>query len=251
MKQSLTASKWALPIFLAFWMLFGGSLFWRGFVPVALAISLIGFGIWALAALRRGQRPALMGPALVMALAYPISIAGNLDIFPRTLGGLPVLLFGLAALAVGAYLGEERLLESFFWAGWIWLALWPLPRLWGWVDNRNLLAVWPVLSALAILAVGKPWWWVLPHLGVLILLGSRGGILGLCLGLIVWRRPRINARQAVLFAAVGLAFLWTLAVYRPREAIYRFSYWLQAIEAAAEHTLDRFRAGRVRPAHHS
>jgi hypothetical protein len=235
MKRSLTIRKWSLPIFLAFWMLFGGSLFWRGFVPAALAISILGLGSWALAALRSGQRPVLMKPALALALAFPISIAGNLDIFPQTLGGLPLLLFGLAALAVGACLGEERLIEGFFWAGWIWLALWPVPRLWGWVDNRNLLAVWPVVSALVILTSGKPWWWALPHLGVLILLGSRGAILGLCLGVIVWRRPRINARQTILFAAVGLAFLWTLTAYRPREAIYRFSYWIQAIEAVAEH----------------
>jgi O-antigen ligase len=164
-----------------------------------------------------------------------LSLLANLDIFYFAGGWLLVFAFSALALVAGAGLGEKRLLDGLYWAGWAWFFLWPLPRAWGWIDNRNLLSVWPVVSVLVILARGKRWWWVLPHLAVLLFLGSRGAILGLLLGLVAWFRPRLDWRQAALFTAVGLAFLWVLVVYRPQEALNRLSYWDQAVSALFDH----------------
>jgi hypothetical protein len=210
---------------------------WKGWVPVAFALSLGGLSIYAILALLRGCHPILLKPALLMGLAALISLAGNRDILVQSSGWASVLLFGLSALVAGAQIGEQRLLQGLYWAGWIWLFLWPLPRAWGWIDNRNLLCVWPVVSVLVILARGRPWWWTVPHLLVLITLGSRGALLGLGAGLLIWKRPRLSWSQAALFTSVGLGLLWVLTIYRPKEAFNRFSYWVQAVGALLEHNL--------------
>jgi hypothetical protein len=179
----------------------------------------------------------LLSAALVIGLAAVISTGGNLDILLQALGWLAVLLFGLSALVVGADLGEERLSSGLFWAGLLWLVLWPLPRAFGWIDNRNLTSVWPAMAVIVLLYRGKPWWWALPYIGVLVLMGSRGAILGLSVALLIWYRPRWNARQVALLAVVGLVFLGALTALRPRQAFNRFEYWRLSFQALVDHNL--------------
>jgi O-antigen ligase len=94
-----------------------------------------------------------------------------------------------------------------------------------------------VIFVLVILAKGKPWWWAIPHVAVLFALGSRGAILGLSVGLLVWKRPRLTWGQAALFTTVGLGVLWVLTIYRAQEAFNRFAYWSQALDALVDHNI--------------
>jgi hypothetical protein len=192
---------------------------------------------WAGFAWQRGRHSPLLKPVLLIGIAALISLAGNLDILPQSGAWLAVFTFGVLTLIAGFDLGEDRLLSALYWAAWIWLAVWWLPRLGVWIDNRNILGVWPAVSILVILARGKSPWWALPHLGVLLLLGSRGALLGLAAGLIAYYRPRLTRSQVVLLSTTGLAFLYALAVYRPAEALNRFYYWDKAIQALSYHDI--------------
>jgi hypothetical protein len=227
----------SLPFFLVFWMMYGGALFWSQWIQVSFAASLGLLSFWAGFAWQRGRHSPLLRPVLLIGIAALISLAGNLDILPQSGAWLAVFAFGVLALLAGSHLGEDHLLTGLYWAAWIWLAVWWLPRLGGWIDNRNILGVWPVVSILVILARGRPPWWALPHLGVLLLLGSRGALLGLTAGLVAFYRPRLTRSQVVLFTTVGLAFLYTLAVYRPVEALNRFYYWDQAFQELSNHNI--------------
>jgi hypothetical protein len=218
-------------------MLFGGGLAWKGWVPTAFTLSLMGLSILAFRAFVNGCQPVLLKPFLLLGLAAIISLLVNRDILFQSLGWISVLFFGFCALLAGANIGEQRLLQGLYWAGWIWLILWPLPRAWGWIDNRNLLCVWPMIFVLVILAKGKPWWWAIPHVVVLFALGSRGAILGLSVGLLVWKRPRLTWGQAALFATVGFGVLWALTIFRAQEAFNRFAYWAQALDSLVDHNI--------------
>jgi O-antigen ligase len=92
-----------------------------------------------------------------------------------------------------------------------------------------------MMAVLLILAKGKPWWWLLPHMAALVVLGSRGAVLGLAVGLVAWYRPRINLRRALLLVVLGAALLVGLTAYRPGNAINRISYWKQATRAWLRH----------------
>lgn len=224
-------SKFALAAFLAYWMLFGGSLFWFGWTPLLFVASMGIMYIWAARSLPRSRLPALLGPALLLFLASLISMLANLDIFWTGVARLLVGLTGIMALLAGAGTKTDELLDILFISGWIWLPGWVLLRSVDWVDNRNLAAVWPMVMILVILVKRKPVWLALPFLAALVFLGSRGAILGLGLGLLAWKRPQLNWKKAALVAVVGVAALGVLALVRPQNAFNRILYWDQVANA--------------------
>ncbi len=144
---------------------------------------------------------------------------------------------GIAALVLSAnFLGEIEPATTM--AGWIWAGLLPLLALAGWQDNPNIAAFWPVLFILVAVGSGRPNpAYVLMMVFYLVWLGSRGGLLGLAVGLGVWYYYNQQQRRVTVYSLAGLLLFVLLVARRPTTAGYRLTYWAAAWEAFLDNPL--------------
>lgn len=216
-----------LTILLILLSLFGGTL--------ALTNPMVTAGLvcagWVTIAASLFCRPAPLWPALwPYCLAVLVSFAANLDILEVAGARMWLLAVAVALMFVGGrWVTGEELKRSLFWAGWALPVIFLAMEIGDWrLDNRNILAVWPVVFFLVGYQQRLPASLKLPyllmHLIILLLLGSRGAMLGLVSGML-------------LFLAHPLAYpalitvLFILVTRRPETALNRLHYWQQALIA--------------------
>jgi len=210
---------------------FGGVLF---FSPVTLfwaTPGLMGLIVWAgwriytgRGYLRDSQR--YLPREAVLLIPMALSAIANPDIWPVTASRLLIGLAAAAALVLAQNIFRERLQQAIYRAGWLAPALIFCP------DNPNILALWPVVFLLVSLPmyVSKPTkcLYVGLQLAIILYLGSRGAILGLMAGLVVFYRPK------PLYVLAGAVLLvMGLVAWRPATAGYRLEYWRATLSAWA------------------
>lgn len=123
-------------------------------------------------------------------------------------------------------------------AGWVWAGLFPVLALAGWQDNPNIAAFWPFLFIMVAIGGGRPDpAYLLMMCGYLLWLGSRGGLLGVAVGLAVWYYYQQQQRRVTLYSLAGLVVLALLLARRPTTAGYRFGYWAAAWQVFLDHPL--------------
>ncbi len=112
-----------------------------------------------------------------------------------------------------------------------WPAVWLLANAAGYGDNRNISAAFTVIFVLALLTTRHKALWgaILANCVLIGWLGSRGAVLGLLAGLLVYLWPYLRSgRAVVLLLPAVLAVMWWL---RPTTAMYRLGYWQDALNA--------------------
>ena len=179
----------------------------------------------------RGERPPILPAALIMWAALGLSTLANLDIWPVAAGRLLQVAFAIGALVVSHRLNVALIQEALYLAGWVWPWLYLVVSLAGLQNHQNIIAVWPVFFILVGLT-GRNWLYLLPNVAALLWLGSRGALIGLAVGIIVFIYPYIKIKWAAIYAAplmVGL--VW----WRPATAMIRLHYWQKSLNAFVYH----------------
>jgi hypothetical protein len=119
--------------------------------------------------------------------------------------------------------------------------LWPvvlvIAWLAGWHDNRNIIAAWSVLFV-AVALHGRRWAVLVVHLVLLLILGSRGAILGAGVVVavtvyLVIKQPGIpaNINTKSIYGLAALALVSGLALWRVDTMLVRLHYWQSAWDA--------------------
>lgn len=202
---------------------------------------LVGVGLfiggWSLylAALFSWRKPPALEAIRLLVLALFTSVLLNLDIIQ--VSSVKVWLYGLALallIVTTRWVTAEQLFKALIWAGWFWPIAWVLLKP---DDNANIVAVWPMVFALVGLAAwqaGKMEWryatayFFFHAFFLLMILGSRGALLGLLAGLWVFYRTR--PRSLMVYSLGSVVLLILLSLWRPVTAAYRLYYWQQALD---------------------
>ncbi|RPI82883.1 MAG: O-antigen ligase domain-containing protein [Chloroflexi bacterium] len=220
-----------LSLFLAFWMVMGGALFFQPVMYITFLITLVMLSILACHLYKR-VKPVLLLPYVFLLGAAGISAMVNPEIAPYTIGALAVDLFGLCAVIIASQVGADQLKESLYWAGWIWLVAYPIPWIVGYVDNRNLLAFYPMIILGIFLAKKLKWLYYIPPILAGMMLAGRSGLIGLGVVLLVHYWRMMTKRQLILVSVVVISLAAILFIARPATAMYRPGYWYDALAAA-------------------
>ncbi len=171
---------------------------------------------------------------------WPVSVAlaasflANSDIFPAAAGRVYLYATALAVLLVAArWVTAKQLLYSLILGAGLWLAadLW----LHGY-DNQNIRAVWPVVFMLALMGAYSVGWlnkwetaiFCLPFFIYLLVLGSRGAMLGFTGGVLMYYAPANHPKRTTLYACLIPLLLAALFILRPQTALNRLHYWQEA-----------------------
>jgi hypothetical protein len=216
---------------LAYWELLGGFL---TYAAPALAILALTFCVAASVAaayltIKSDWAHPLMWPALALFAAPVLSYFANGVIKTNA---VPVFYGGaLGVLVIASHVGASRLLDGLYRSSWLWLIGWPLPFLLGWPVSENITGLWAIVAIIVILAKGKPWWYTLPFIVSLAVLRGRAALLGLAVALLIYYRPQLSLRRVIVALGVSVFAGAALFAYRPTTALYRLSYWQQAVSA--------------------
>jgi hypothetical protein len=231
---------YALAVALAFWMLAGGDLF-AHWPPASLAFlltlaGLVGWHVYRVYRLKRlKNNPPLREPLTWLFIASILSLVANANPqwIIRTEFSLQVILAlfaGLEVMILAYDLGRDRLLNILYLAGWAWLPPFVLLNVLGVQDNRNLAAIWPLVMMIVLLERRKPWWLGIPYLAVSFFLGSRSGLVGLGVALLIYLWPLLDLRKLMWADGVlAVATLAALVLVRPLNAANRLYYWRRAL----------------------
>lgn len=193
----------------------------------------------------RGERPPLLPSAIIMWCALGLSTLANLDIFPVAAGRLIQVALAIGVLVVSHRLNAVIVNEALYLAGWAWPWLYLIVSLCGLQNHQNIIAAWPVIFILVGLTA-RNWLYILPNIAALLWLGSRGALIGLAVGIIVFIYPYIKIKWAALYATplvVGL--IW----WRPATAIVRLNYWQNSLNAFVYHPTFGIGPGGLAPRH--
>jgi O-antigen ligase len=219
---------------IAFWMLMGGALFFTPLIyKIWLACS-FALMVLALIYLARGVHPLQLVPPFLLLLATVVSTLANLDIMGYAVGFLLIQVGAVAALIVIAAHPELDLNQGLYFACWIALLLSGLPsNILGGPENRNIAAIWPALLVLLLIMRRARWYLFIIPIIALIIYGSRGVLVGLAVGLLVYfKPPRKVFVYGVLVLGIGAALLTAI---RPQNAVNRIGYWYDALGASVDH----------------
>jgi len=230
-------------LYFAFCAILGGVLLPAlGDVGPLLLLAALGILIGCVFSLAIGQahRPTLLyffapiwGALLLVSLLH-----GGLHIVP--------LVFNLSAAAVffvAAKLGTERVRQSLYWAGWVWLLTLPflfftkfyLPDRPDILMDRNIVGFWGLTFTVAALASQKKWYHALPFVAVAVFSGSRGGLIGLAAAVLIFYRPRVPAKQMAAWAALGILAVFGLMAMRTHSVMTRLPIYQQAVNIFLDH----------------
>lgn len=195
--------------------LFGGIL---AYTNPLITVGLVAAG-WVTIGLALFCKPAPVWPALwPYGLAVLISFVANLDILEAAGARMWLLAAAVGLLFVsGRWVTGEQLQAALWWAGWG-VGLLLLVD-----DNRNILAFWPMVFAVAAYRNQSRLRWPYLALQLLMLfyLGSRGAVLGLIAGVGLYY-------HSLAYGAGVVTALGILIVNRPETALNRLHYWGEA-----------------------
>lgn len=228
-----------LPVLILLLAIFGGTQFFL--LPAVIAVSAVAtVGLLAAVAVLRPEPSPWVLPLSVLSGSAALAMMGTQVTW---WAASRLWLYGVVLLVILlVQIDPEELRRSIYLAGWLWPALWLL----GPDDNRNIVAVWPVLFILAAIPArsGWSWWHIVIHLVILSWLGSRGAAVGLLAGLAVyyldWRRRGWWVGLGVALVSVGLVWV------RPDTALYRLDYWRLALFAIADNPIFGVGPGGIR-----
>lgn len=172
-----------------------------------------------------------------VSFAVVASFLANLDIFPAAAGRVYLYATALAALLVAArWVTAKQLLYSLILSAGVWLAgdLWLRAY-----DNQNIKAVWPVVFMLALMGAYSEGWlnkwetsiFCLPFFIYLLVLGSRGAVLGFAGGVLMYYAPTNLPRRNTVYVYLIPVLLGLLFILRPETALNRLHYWQEAWSA--------------------
>jgi len=232
-----------ITILILFVALAGGVRFYHQFYPLGAIFLLLGLVAlpWAAYLWYRDHRPKLFLPAAVLIIPMVLSALATPDILPVSLSRILLFTIALAILVIAESQNPVDLQGGLWWAGLIWpLLLWLTDR----QDNYNIVAVWSVVFCLVGLRSGSVWY-ILSHLAMLMVFGSRGAILGLTGGVLVLYHRQIVTHRAITFSFVALALVGMI-VYRPTTALYRLHYWQHALVAWSQSPLFGVGSGGIK-----
>jgi len=204
--------------------LFGGMNF---FVSPLVGPLFIGAGVVVLAAavvvMWRGEIPATLLPASLILLAMSLSSMANADIWTIALSRKFIFAVAMGLMIITTQMDD--IWPALYRAGLIWPPIWLAATWLGWWDNRNIVAVWSMVF-IVVGFYGRRWWYLAPHLLMLLWLGSRGAALGglAAMLVILWPGLKYTATLVRMGGVAGLVGL--LVWWRPDTALYRLHYWL-------------------------
>lgn len=196
---------------------------WGVFIT-ALLLGAIAPAAWLL---WHGHSPALL-PA-VAALLTAVLLSALLHPGPVA-GGNVILWLGAAALLVAGQPLPAR--PGLLGAAWLFPLVWLLASAAGWQDNPNITASFTAVFVLVLLSSHSKAA-IIPIAANLLLLahlGSRGAMLGLAAGLVVYLWPSLRQRWLLAIPLPLVGLLWLI---RPQTAAYRLHYWASTLAAAS------------------
>jgi hypothetical protein len=197
------------------------------FVLIITAVSLI---------LLRRRIPALLGPVGLLAIACLLSGIANSDLLPRMFGLLSFYMVSMAMIVIFNQYEGEKLKTRLEAACWIWLFLYPVLQYGtGWTENPNIAGIWPALGILVLLFRGRHWIYMIPFCLAVVIIGSRGVILGLATSMLVFYLPKVKRQHYLplgIFFVIGLILL---SFMRPNTVFFRFKNWQNSLSKMWTH----------------
>ncbi len=200
------------------------------------ALMLILAGYWLVDLLWFRKQPP--GVGLIFVGALFAALANGLGAV--SVGRLLLLASAHGVAAAARQISPDIINRAVYWAGLIWPAVAIALHNGPWLENRNILAAITLIYLLQAIVERGVWdtgrFFALRltlYVLLLLWLGSRGALLGLAAGLLVWAWPAVGGPRPV----VGLAVLLLLAgliLWRPDTALLRLHYWQAAWAAWLE-----------------